>query len=164
MEANLEEEIGNLNQLSQGPSVSQNRQSYEADVIEDKDIRKTKPVKETIQESESSDKVTLASSPSDEQGKDEGLALRIDRGQEELIETTEKKIQDLSDTPVKPDVKGKVKRRKCNEEFEKTCNLTSNLSAENILGGEDVVAETIYEEVKIKKVKKAGANDSLQRQ
>ena len=50
MEANLEEEIGNLNQLSQGLSVNQNRQSYEAEVIEDKDIRKTKPVKETTQE------------------------------------------------------------------------------------------------------------------
>merc|ERR1712013_715552 len=59
-----------------------------------------------------------------------------------------KKIQDLSDTPVKPDKKGKVKRRKCNEEFEKNCNLTSNLSAESILGGEAVVAETIYEKVK----------------
>ena len=154
MEANLEEEIGNLNQLSQGLFVSQNRHPYEADVIEDKDIRKTKPAKETIQESDSSDKVTLASSPSDEQVKEEGLAPRIDKGQEELIETTEKKIQDLSDTPVKLDKKGEVKRRKCNEEFEKTCNLTSNLSAENILGGEAVVAETIYEEVKIKKVKK----------
>merc|ERR1719357_1747408 len=62
MEVNLEEEIGNLNQLSQGLSVSWNGQSYEADVIEDKDIKKTKPVKETIQESESSDKFTLASS------------------------------------------------------------------------------------------------------
>merc|ERR1712013_522211 len=125
MEAKLEEEIGNLNQLSQGLSVSRNRQPYEADVIEDKDIRKTKPVKETIQESDSFDKVTLASSPSDEQGKEEGSALRIARGQEELIETTEKKIQYMSGTPAKLDKKGKAKQRKFKEEFEKTCNLSN---------------------------------------